>query len=84
MTQFTKRKLVPERMDQPDADRAELASSLKFIRRVNARLGGTEIWLGLALYYFAEYAYGRCRLPDWMASWLQWRFGPLTCPAPGN
>jgi len=42
------------------------------------------IWLVLALYYFAEYAYGRCRLPDWIASWLQWRFGPLACPAPGE
>ena len=42
------------------------------------------IWLGLALYYFAEYAYGRCLLDDWMASWLEWRFGPLACPAPSN
>ena len=39
---------------------------------------------GLALYYFADYAYGRCLLPDWIASWLEWRFGPLACPAPSN
>lgn len=45
MSQFTKRQLIPERMDQPDVDREELASSLKFIRRVNARLGGTRTLL---------------------------------------
>ena len=38
------------------------------------------IWLGLALYYFAEGAYGRCLLPDWMVSWLEWRFSPRACP----
>ena len=41
-------------------------------------------WVVITVYYFADYAYGRCRLPDGMASWLQWRFGPLACPAPGN
>lgn len=41
-------------------------------------------WLALALYYFAEYAYRGCLLPDWMASWLEWRFGPLTCIASGT
>lgn len=35
------RVMTPELMDEPDADRAELARSLAFIRRVNARLGGT-------------------------------------------
>ena len=53
-----------------------------FADRVRSLL--VYIWLALALYYFTDYAYGRCRLPDWMASWLEWRFGPLACPAPGN
>ena len=42
-------------------------------------------WIGITLYYFAEYAYGRCLLDDWMAPLLEWRFGPPpTCPAPGD
>ena len=53
-----------------------------FADRVRSLL--VYIWLALALYYFAEYAYGRCPQPDWMASWLEWHFGPLTCPAPGS
>ncbi|MCZ6835075.1 MAG: methyltransferase domain-containing protein [Planctomycetota bacterium] len=46
MTQFTNRQLIPEFMDEPDADRAELDRSLKFIRHVNAKLGGTKALLG--------------------------------------
>ena len=53
-----------------------------FANRVRNLLVG--IWLVLALYYFADYAYGRCQLPDWMASGLEWLFGSLTCPASGN
>jgi len=37
--------MVPELMDRPDADRAELAASLAFIRMVNRRLGGTAALL---------------------------------------
>ena len=53
-----------------------------FTDRVRSLL--VYIWLGLALYYFAEYAYGRCLLPDWITSSLEWRFGPPTCAAPDD
>ena len=53
-----------------------------FADRVRSLL--VYIWLGLALTYFAEYAYGRCLLPDWMVPLLEWRFGPVACPASGN
>lgn len=43
---FTRRAFVPEYMDDPDIDREELRSALRFIRRVNARLGGTSACLG--------------------------------------
>ncbi len=42
-------------------------------------------WIVITLYYFAEYAYGRCPFDDWMAPLLEWHFGPPpACPAPGN
>ena len=40
-----RREMIPERMDDPDVTRAELESSLRFIRRVNARLGGVAALL---------------------------------------
>ena len=40
------------------------------------------ISLGLALYHFAAGAYGRCPLPDWLVSWLEWPFSPPASPAP--
>jgi len=46
MAQFTERTLVPEMMDEPDADRDDLARSLAFIRFVNARLGGASAAIG--------------------------------------
>lgn len=39
---FTNRDFVPELMDAPDVPRAELDEALRFIRVVNARLGGTK------------------------------------------
>jgi len=54
------------------------------IRADRVRSALVYIWLGLALYYFAEYAYSRCELPKWTVPWLEWRFGPLACPAPGS
>lgn len=38
---ITQRRLVPELMDDPAVDRDELAASLQYIRKVNARLSGT-------------------------------------------
>lgn len=46
MTQFTGRTFVPEHLDDPDVDPEILARSLRFIRMVNARLGGTSAALG--------------------------------------
>jgi SAM-dependent methyltransferase len=53
MSHLTERVLVPERMDDPNVGRAELARSLAFIRFVNRRLGGAHVairhlarWLG--------------------------------------
>ena len=43
---LTRRRRTPERMDDPDVDRAELESSLRFIRAVNRHLGGTRATLG--------------------------------------
>ncbi len=43
---FTRRAFVPEFMDAPDIDREELREALRFIRRVNARLGGSAACLG--------------------------------------
>lgn len=39
---LTERRLVPELMDDPDVDAGELDRSLKFIRQINHRLGGTS------------------------------------------
>ncbi len=39
---FTRRAFTPERMDDPEIPRDELAEALAFIRLVNARLGGTS------------------------------------------
>lgn len=47
-----RRTLTPEFMDDPNADRAELAQSLRFIRMVNARLGGRAA----ALWHFKRWA----------------------------
>jgi 2-polyprenyl-3-methyl-5-hydroxy-6-metoxy-1,4-benzoquinol methylase len=44
--QLTRRRFVPEFMDDPLIDPAELAASLRFIRLVNARLGGASAALG--------------------------------------
>ena len=43
---LTQRVRSPERMDDPEADRGELARSLGFIRAVNRWLGGTRAVLG--------------------------------------
>ncbi|MEO1512121.1 MAG: hypothetical protein AAFU70_08615, partial [Planctomycetota bacterium] len=40
-----RRRHTPELMDEPDADRGELADSLRFIERVNAGMGGVEALL---------------------------------------
>lgn len=42
MPSLTERRLTPERMDAPDADPRDLERSLRFLRFVNARLGGTR------------------------------------------
>lgn len=42
MPYLTRRRLTPERMDDPETSRDELAESFAFIRRVNARLGGAS------------------------------------------
>ena len=42
MDLLTGRKLTPELMDEPEASRDDLAVSLRFIRFVNRRLGGTS------------------------------------------
>ncbi len=52
---LTQRHLVPELMDDPDVDEAELARSLQFIRRFNQRLGGTSAVLA--------------HLRNWAKSW---------------
>ena len=41
-TLLTRRRRTPELMDDPSADRSELARSLVFIRAVNRRLGGVH------------------------------------------
>lgn len=46
MPQFSHRQLVPERMDDPNADRDELDRSLRFIRLVNNRLAGASAAIG--------------------------------------
>jgi ubiquinone/menaquinone biosynthesis C-methylase UbiE len=43
---ITKRRLTPERMDDPSAPRAELDEALRYIRMVNQHLGGTAAALG--------------------------------------
>jgi len=42
----TRRPVTAERMDDPDADPAELRDAFRFIRRVNRHLGGTGALLG--------------------------------------
>jgi hypothetical protein len=44
--QLTRRTLVAERMDDPDAPLEELAEALAFIRTVNRRLGGARAAIG--------------------------------------
>lgn len=39
------RRLTPELMDDPGVDRAELARALRYLRRLNRRLGGTKALL---------------------------------------
>lgn len=39
---LTQRRLTPEHMDEPDAMRADLDVALRFLRKANARLGGTN------------------------------------------
>lgn len=46
MPQFTARAFVPEHLDDPDVDPEILGRSLRFIRMVNARLGGASAALG--------------------------------------
>lgn len=43
---LTARRFVPEHMDDPEIDVGELRDALRFIRLVNARLGGTSAALG--------------------------------------
>jgi 2-polyprenyl-3-methyl-5-hydroxy-6-metoxy-1,4-benzoquinol methylase len=43
---LTRRSHAPELMDQPDVDRDDLRSALRFIRLVNRRLGGTSAAIG--------------------------------------
>jgi ubiquinone/menaquinone biosynthesis C-methylase UbiE len=40
MSYLTRRRLTPERMDDPNADRADLADSLAYLRGINRKLGG--------------------------------------------
>ncbi len=47
MTMLTARRHSREMMDDPAVDRGELDRSLRFIRRINRRLGGTAAALGL-------------------------------------
>lgn len=47
--------MVPERMDDPETPRAELEASLRFIRAINRRLGGTRALID--------------RLERWSARW---------------
>lgn len=47
MTYLTKRRLSAEHMDDPGADREELARALAFLRTVNRRLGGTAAALAV-------------------------------------
>lgn len=42
MPSLTARQLTPERMDEPDANPRELERALRFLRFVNARLGGAR------------------------------------------
>lgn len=46
MSYVTGRKLSREWMDDPNADRDELAASLAYLRTINKRLGGVEAALG--------------------------------------
>jgi hypothetical protein len=46
MAALTQRRLAPEHMDDPAALREDLAEALRFIRLVNARLGGTRAAVG--------------------------------------
>src|SRR5438552_17517024 len=52
MPQFPHRRLSREHMDDPRATREELDEALRFIRIVNARLGGTAA----ALWHFKRWA----------------------------
>lgn len=55
-------------------------SAAVFASRVRDLL--VYIWLGIALYYFAEFSYHQCRLPEGMMSWMEWHFGPQCCDVP--
>ena len=52
---LTARRHTPELMDDPNADRADLEASLRFIRMVNRRLGGVDAVLN--------------HLKRWSATW---------------
>lgn len=54
MAQLTARRITPEHMDDPHASRDELDASLRYIRTVNRRLGGTRA----ALRQFERWARG--------------------------
>ncbi|MEM7428934.1 MAG: hypothetical protein AAF441_22845 [Pseudomonadota bacterium] len=38
-----------------------------------------SIWMALALYYFADFAYAQCKVFDWMITPMSWIFGPQAC-----
>lgn len=42
---ITRRQIIPERLDDPHASREEIDASFRFIRLVNARLGGIRVLL---------------------------------------
>jgi len=46
MAVLTRRRITPEHMDRPDVSREQQIEALRFIRMVNAKLGGTSATLG--------------------------------------
>jgi hypothetical protein len=65
---LTGRRLTPEHMDDPHATREEQAVALKFLRRVNARLGGARAAIG--------------HLRRWSKDWMHERIIDAGIPSP--
>lgn len=55
---LTKRRLRPERMDDPDVDRDELGRALRFLARTNRVLGGTRSIVNLFRRWSADWRPG--------------------------